>query len=171
MLSERVIRSTGARRLAPLVALLAVLVASAVVTPALVRSFDGATTPVRITIAVAMLAPAALLMGMPFAIGMRAANAVPGAPTAFLWGINGATSVCASVLAVALGVFFGISVAFAAGVVAYAVAAVAMTIIERRATPRPGDGRMVDLGEAHDEVRDDHPSLLVTRGASVAVDG
>ena len=46
---------------------------------------------------------------------MRAASTVPAAPTAFLWGINGAASVCASVLGVVIALFFGISAAFWAG--------------------------------------------------------
>ena len=72
----------------------------------------------RIAIAVRLLAPIGLLMGMPFAIGMGAARS-PGATTAFLWGINGATSVCASVFGVVIAVFFGISTSFWIGTLAY----------------------------------------------------
>jgi hypothetical protein len=103
-----------------------------IVTPSVIRSVDSATTPVRIATAVAMLAPLGLLMGMPFAIGMRAAAARPGAPTAFLWGINGATSVCASVFAVVIAVFFGISASYWTGLAAYAVATASLIAITRR---------------------------------------
>jgi hypothetical protein len=130
MLTERLIRfDRPATLVKPLVALLALVVAFGFVTPTVIAHADSATTPVRIAIAVAILAPLALFMGMPFAIGMRAANARRGTPTAFLWGINGATSVCASVIAVVLALFFSISTAFWAGAFAYAVALASMAAI------------------------------------------
>jgi hypothetical protein len=81
---------------------------------------------------VALLAPLAMAMGMPFAIGMRAASARAGTPTAFLWGINGAASVCASVLGVVIAMFLGISAAFWAGGLAYAMAIASMAVITGR---------------------------------------
>jgi hypothetical protein len=136
MLTERVVRDDRPRsRLFPLGALAVAVIAAGLVTPTVLRAFDGATTPVRIATAVALLAPLALLMGMPFALGMRAAAAVPGAPTAYLWGINGAASVCASVLGVVISLFFGISTAFWAGGLAYALACVSMVLISRGQAP------------------------------------
>ena len=85
--------------------------------------------------AVGLLAPLALLMGMPFSIGMRAAASDPSSPTAFLWGINGAMSVVASVFATVLALFFGITMTFLAGVAAYVLAGAALWRIVR-ALPR-----------------------------------
>ena len=68
---------------------------------------------------------------MPFVIGMRAAASRGKTPTAFLWGMNGAASVCASVFGVVIAVFFGISAAFWTGAAAYVVAAVSMAVIAR----------------------------------------
>jgi hypothetical protein len=96
-------------------------------------------------------------MGMPFSLGMRAAAARPGTPTAFLWGINGATSVCASVLGMVLALFLGISIAFWAGLLAYAVATVSLLVITREprvatepveaVSPQPGPtGAPVGVG-------------------------
>ena len=121
--------------LAALGTLLVVVALGGILTPEVVSWLDGATTPVRIATAVALLAPLGLVMGMPFAIGMRAASTRPGAPTAFLWGINGATSVCASVLAVTIAVFYGISSAYWTGLAAYAVAAASLLVIARRRAP------------------------------------
>jgi SAM-dependent methyltransferase len=122
--------------LVPLGALLLTVAAVGVLTPEIIERMDAATTPARILTAVAILMPLGLFMGAPFAIGMRAASARPGAPTAFLWGINGATSVCASVLAVAIAVFWGISASYWTGLVAYAVAAASLlAIVRRRAAP------------------------------------
>ncbi|MDQ3147565.1 MAG: hypothetical protein M3R01_11660, partial [Actinomycetota bacterium] len=132
MLSERFLRRGGATAsLAPLAALIVALGIFGIVTPEVIGRMDGATTPVRIAVAVGIIFPLGLLMGMPFAIGMRAASARPGVPTAFLWGINGATSVCASVFGVVISLFFGIAAAFTVGALAYAAALVSLLVITR----------------------------------------
>ena len=116
----------GASLLWPLVALLLLLLVFGFVTPTVIHRLDGETTPVRIMIAVGILAPMGFFMGMPFPLGMKVASLRPNAPTAFFWGINGATSVCASVLAVAIALGWGISAAFWAGCASYAIAAAAL---------------------------------------------
>jgi hypothetical protein len=136
MLTERIVREDRPRSLlTPLVALAVAVIAAGVLTPVVTRAMDGATTSARIATAVALLAPLALVMGMPFAVGMRAAASVPGAPTAFLWGINGAASVCASVLGVVIALFFGISAAFWSGAVVYGLALASMIVITGRSAP------------------------------------
>jgi len=156
MVTERVVRFDQPRSMvAPLVVLVALVVALGWVTPVVIRAMDGATTPVRIATAVALLAPPALLMGMPFVIGMRAAAARPGTPTAFLWGINGAASVCASVLGVVIALLFGISTAFWAGAGAYLLALASLLVIIARL---PVDTGRVEL--------DDRPASPVA--ASIA---
>jgi hypothetical protein len=145
MLTERVVRFDRRRSLvAPLVVLLGLLGALGWATSVVIRTMAGATTPARIATAVAVLAPAALLMGMPFTIGMRAAALRPGTPTAFLWGINGAASVCASVLGVVIALFFGISTAFWAGTGAYMFALVSLLVITARA---PVEARRIELDD------------------------
>lgn len=135
MLTERIVRADRPRSLlVPLGALVTVVVIAGLVTPTVLRAMDWATTPARIATAVALLAPLALVMGMPFAVGMRAAAAVANAPTAFLWGINGAASVCASVMAVVIALFFGISAAFWTGALMYGLAVGSMVVITRRAS-------------------------------------
>ena len=133
MLVERVTSAARPRSLVvPVVALVAGLVAFGLVTNPVTDAAAGATTPVRIAVAVGLLAPLALLMGMPFSIGMGAASRHEGAPTAFLWGINGATSVVASVLGALVAMFFGINVTFMAGSLAYVLAGVSLWLIVRR---------------------------------------
>jgi hypothetical protein len=130
MLTERIVRvDRPGSLLAPLLVLLTVVVAFGAATPWIIRHFESATTPARIAVSIAVLAPVSLLMGMPFVIGMRAAAARTGTPTAFLWEINGATSVCASVIGVLLAIWFRISTAFWVGAAAYALAAIAMAVI------------------------------------------
>jgi hypothetical protein len=127
LLTERLV-NPGLRPalLLPFAVLLGVLIAAGIATPGITHSYDGATTPVRIFTATAMLAPIGLLMGMPFPIGMKLASLRENAPTAFFWGANGATSVLASVLGVAIALQWGISIAFWVGVACYAVAALAL---------------------------------------------
>ena len=60
------------------------------------------------------------------------ASARSPALTPWLWGVNGATSVCASVLAVVIALGFGISRAFWAGAACYALAAAAFLWASRR---------------------------------------
>lgn len=87
---------------------------------------ESASTPVRIGVAVVVLTPLGLLMGMAFPLGLRVAALRNAGLTPWLWGINGAASVCASVLVVAVSLTFGISTAFGAGVVCYLGATVAL---------------------------------------------
>jgi hypothetical protein len=136
MLTERFVRADRPMSLvAPLAVLLGAVVAFGFIAPNVLSHMESATTPVRIATAIALLAPLSLVMGMPFAIGMRVAATRPGAPTAFLWGINGATSVCASVFGLVIALFFGISAAFWTGGVAYALAGAAMAAIALRRGP------------------------------------
>ena len=86
IVSERFVRADRPMTLvAPLVILVGFLVVFGAATPVVIRHLAGATSPARIATAVALLAPLGLMMGMPFAIGMRAAAyRREGAPTAFL---------------------------------------------------------------------------------------
>jgi hypothetical protein len=120
------------RSLAVLGTLVVAVAAVGFLTPAVIEQMDSETTPARIAIAVLLLAPIGFLMGMAFPIGMGAASARSGGAKAFLWGVNGAASVCASVFAVAIAVFYGISASYWAGVAAYALAASALVVIVRR---------------------------------------
>jgi hypothetical protein len=127
LLTERLARP-GLRiaNLLPLMTLLGLLIAFGFLTPFIVEHFEAATTPNRIFASVAILAPMGLAMGMPFPIGMKVVSAWPDAPTPFFWGVNGATSVCASVLAIAIALSWGISAAFWTGCGCYCVAVVGL---------------------------------------------
>jgi hypothetical protein len=108
--------------IACLALLLVVLVSFGALTPYLITAFRGATTPGRIAVATAILFPLGLVMGMAFPIGMKVAARRSAAITPWLWGINGAASVCASVLAVAIALGSSIAVAFWTGVACYLTA-------------------------------------------------
>jgi hypothetical protein len=111
--------SFGVRRL---LALVAVLTLFGVLTPSVVRWSAGATTPVRIGAALLVLFPAGLVMGMAFPLGMKLASRRAADLTPWLWGLNGAASVLASVLSVCVSLTWSISAAFWAGWLCYVVA-------------------------------------------------
>jgi hypothetical protein len=121
-ISDVRVRQAGVRRL---VALIVVLIVFGTSTPALTHAVSGATTPVRILTAICLLFPAGVLMGMAFPLGLRLAVGHAATLTPWLWGVNGATSVLAAVLAVAIALTWSISTAFWAGVTAYVVALLA----------------------------------------------
>lgn len=100
-----------------LLALVILLLVTGLITPHLLQATAEWRTPARIFTAAGMLFPLGLFMGMPFPLGMKAARGR--ALTPWLWGINGAFSVCASVLAVALALSWGISSAYWVGLVCY----------------------------------------------------
>jgi predicted membrane-bound spermidine synthase len=130
MISEKIISADRpVSMIAPLAVLMAAVIGFGIATPGVIDSFSDESTPFRIGVAIALLMPLGLVMGMPFPVGMRAASLRANAPTAFFWGINGAMSVCASVLGMVIAIFFGIAAAFWTGAVCYAIAAASITAI------------------------------------------
>jgi hypothetical protein len=119
----------GVRRMGILLGLLLVF---GWLTPLLADRLQTAETPLRVTASAIMLGVPGLFMGMAFPLGMKlAARQNPGL-TPWLWGVNGATSVCASVLAVAIALSSSISAAFWAGWLAYGIALAGFVLAARR---------------------------------------
>jgi len=107
LLSQRLVTSLEDRALIYiLAALLALLIIWMLAWPVLSNLFLSATPALRVATAGISLLPLALLMGMPFPIGLRqwGANAQS---IALAWGINSVMTVTASVLSVALSVTSG----------------------------------------------------------------
>jgi hypothetical protein len=112
-------------RSGPLLALLVlVLFGVGTLTPWAVRLLSGQATPVRIIAAVGLLFPAGLCMGTGFPLGMGLARS-RSSLTPWLWGMNGAASVLASVLAVVVSMSAGIAATYWLGWAAYVVACLA----------------------------------------------
>lgn len=106
----------------PLLLAVLALALFGIITPSVISSFRHAENPVRIGITVAMLFPIGIFMGMAFPLGMGLASGRVPLLTAWLWGMNGATSVCGSVLTFVIVLFYGISAAFWLGAACYVVA-------------------------------------------------
>ena len=83
--------------------------------PHVLLALDGAVLLIRALICVVVIAPAGLLMGFGFPTGMRLVSTVDRRPTPWLWGINGAAGVLASVLAVAISIAYGMSATLTVG--------------------------------------------------------
>lgn len=112
--------------------LLCILVVFGVLTPHAVNVFQDATTPVRILVATTVLFLLGFFMGMAFPLGMKLSSARSLSLTPWFWGINGATSVCSSVLAVVIALNFGISAAFWTGFLFYSLALAAVMFLLKR---------------------------------------
>lgn len=114
-----------------------VLVLFGVLTPYLVAMFQESATALRILVATGILFPLGLFMGMAFPLGMKLASALSESLTPWLWGINGTTSVCASVLAVVIALSSSISASFWTGFLCYVIAFLAFVWARRHPVSRP----------------------------------
>jgi predicted membrane-bound spermidine synthase len=83
--------------------------------------------PARIIIAVALMAPLAILMGMPMPTGIRILRREAPEIIPWAWGINGAASVSGSVGALVIALVTGFNQALIVGSLLYLAAALAMS--------------------------------------------
>ncbi len=95
------------------------LVGMAQIVPALLESTTGQERLVRIGISATVIMPLGFLLGFAFPTGLRLVEAVDRQPTPWFWGINGATSVLASVLAVMFSMALGINLTMLFSAVCY----------------------------------------------------
>ena len=79
----------------------------------------------RIVISVALIAPLAFFMGMPFPLGLARVEAIEARLVPWAWGINGCASVTGAVLATLLSIHVGFTAVVVAALVLYAMAAAA----------------------------------------------
>ena len=82
--------------------------------------------PAKIALSLALIAPLAALMGMPFPLGIRAAAQEDPDLVPWAWGINGCASVAAALLASLLATRIGFSGVVTLAVVLYLAAALAL---------------------------------------------
>lgn len=82
----------------------------------------GYPAAVEVAISVALIAPLALLMGMPFPTGLKQLAAADAAALPWAWGINGTASVLSSMLATLLAVHFGLTIVVVSAALLYVLA-------------------------------------------------
>ena len=109
--------------------------------PAIVQFAISWPLPLRIALAVALMTPAGMVMGIPLPAGVRLLSAAQPQLVAWAWGMNGALSVLGAILAVFIAMNWGFSVTLLCGALVYAVAAVLVSRLssarQPASSPRP----------------------------------
>jgi hypothetical protein len=93
--------------------------------------FSSWTLFARIIYAFFIMAITGFMLGMPFPTGLRLLGKKYSHIAPWLWGVNGATSVVSTVLAISVSIFYGISTTFFLGLVFYIVAFISGVFIDR----------------------------------------
>ncbi len=99
----------------------------------------------KIALGVALLAPFAFLMGVPFPLGLQWVSDHAPALLPWVWGINGCASVAGACLATTFAVHFGFRAAVSAGGAAYLLACLALSRFVRLG-PDDGSARTITGG-------------------------
>ena len=95
------------------------------VLPWLFRHAMGLQDAARILVSIALIAPLAFFMGMPFPQGLARVEAADAGLIPWAWGINGCASVTAAVLATLLAIHVGFTAVVLMALLLYGVAAAA----------------------------------------------
>ncbi|HJU95504.1 MAG TPA: hypothetical protein VJ643_05675 [Nitrososphaera sp.] len=90
--------------------------------PPIIYSTIAEPFEVKGAVSIAILAPIGFLMGMPLPTGMRLLKVHRPDYIPWMWAVNGAFSVLGAVLAIALGIMFGSSLAMVLGILIYLIA-------------------------------------------------
>jgi hypothetical protein len=125
--SARLARTGSTTRLNPVtfaVAALSILVlAYLALLPWVFGLFAGYADWVRISVSLALIAPLAFCMGMPFPLGLRRLAEAAPAFIPWAWGINGFASVISAALATLLALHFGFTTVLLLALMLYVLAA------------------------------------------------
>ena len=93
------------------------------VLPAVFGALQSLTAAGKILVSLALIAPLAFFMGMPFPLGLSRVWLGAPALVPWAWGVNGCASVLSAMLATLIAMNFGFSVVISAAAVLYACAA------------------------------------------------
>jgi spermidine synthase len=109
-------------------------IVAVVLFPALIRTAVGAPLALRILMAVCLLLPVGIVLGVPLPSGVRLLSAQRSQLVPWAWGMNGALSVFGATFAVFLAMNWGFSATLLAGAGVYALAAGLIFISPRSAS-------------------------------------
>ena len=101
-----------------------ICVAYAGLLPAMLAHFAGIGGAWRAVVAMVLVAPLAVAMGMPFPLGLRSLHGVDVGFIPWAWAINGCASVVSAVLAVVLAMHFGFTAVILIAAMLYGFAAI-----------------------------------------------
>ncbi|HVO62991.1 MAG TPA: hypothetical protein VMT53_18825 [Terriglobales bacterium] len=131
----------------PLLLITSTVLTYALLLPAVLPSLIGLPFVAKLLVSAALLVPLGFAMGMPFPVGLRAlagapAAGLPGAESSsensieWAWAMNAAASVLGSVLAIAIGIRFGLKITLLCGAGAYFAAIVLLRFVQGDRSPR-----------------------------------
>jgi len=115
-----------------LIPIITLILISGLVIPYVMTVFDSVALSVRIVFSWLTIALVGISLGICFPLGVFHASRRHESLLPFLWGVNGAFSVVASVLSVVIALASGISMAFWIGILCYVVALVSLLIFSRK---------------------------------------
>jgi SAM-dependent methyltransferase len=133
LLSDRLERADTWARIIPGAVAMTTLTLSLVL-PGLLDSSIGFPLAGRIAIVVATAAPLSLLLGFCFPLGMRLVDSISASAMPWMWGVNGASGVLASIVAVAVSMWAGIHMNFAVATTCYLLLIAVASALARRST-------------------------------------
>jgi spermidine synthase len=122
------------RKLDPKIAvstIIAVLLVYFLASVPVLTALDTQPLVVRVGAAIALLSVIGLMLGTAFPIGINTTMRLNPSLAPWLWGINGASSVSASVLAIIVAMFIGINASFLCGVTFYVAALLALKAVSK----------------------------------------
>lgn len=100
--------------------------------PNVIALYIGEDLILRALVSVALISPLGILMGFGFPTGMRLATQVSEKPTPWLWGVNGAAGVLASVIAIMISIAYGIDTTMMVAAACYAVLPLSAALCSRQ---------------------------------------
>ena len=102
----------------------------------------------KILLSIALIAPLAFAMGMPFPLGL--ARTAEGAPSLvpWAWGVNGCASVVAAILATMLAIHLGFGVVVVLAVLLYARGRRRVSVSQRRSTIAASGSKATPTGSS-----------------------
>ena len=121
----------------PAAGIVVLAVACLAALPHLTSALLGAAPHVKIAAAVALVAPLATLMGMPFPRALARLRRLDPDLVPWAWGVNGCASVVGAVLATGLAIHLGQSFVIGCAALLYAAAALALTRMGREREDEP----------------------------------
>lgn len=112
--------------------LLMTLLVTALVVPLLFAAALGFALWLRILLAVLVLAPLGILLGMPFPLGLQIVSGEAAPLVSWAWGVNGFFTVIGTVTALILGMTFGFKLVLLVGASCYLLALAAIALGYRK---------------------------------------
>jgi len=156
-LTTRLAKDPSRMLVAMMLTLVAVLVATTFLTPWVFNVTLGLSLFWRVAIAVAVIAPLGVLLGMPFPTGLRIVAEESPTLVPWAWGVNGFSTVIGSVGAMILAMIFGFKVVLIVAGGCYLVSLAAIMVPRIGVLQRKGNLREGRISVEDDERRSFRP--------------